>query len=190
MTWGLRIVGAMTLLFGAMILAGWASRGLERGLAKLEVDLTLSRFCARSIRWLILLMAVIGAAGLAIGLAFQGTLSNFASEIMLLLFRPFGVGDFVNVAFNQQRRVDIDVGVDYSADIDETRSLLAAASERVPGRIQLRDVQVVLVGLEAYGCIIDVDEKRAHRAAILEPRVSAAIDLNKFSDTGSSLTWL
>jgi small conductance mechanosensitive channel len=42
--------------------------------------------------------ALIGAAGLAIGLAFQGTLSNFAAGAMLLIFRPYKVGDEVNVA--------------------------------------------------------------------------------------------
>jgi small conductance mechanosensitive channel len=43
------------------------------------------------------LVAIIGAAGLAIGLALQGTLSNLAAGIMLLFFRPFKVGDFINV---------------------------------------------------------------------------------------------
>jgi small conductance mechanosensitive channel len=43
------------------------------------------------------LLAVLGAAGLAVGLALQGTLSNFAAGVMLLLFRPFRVGDFVDV---------------------------------------------------------------------------------------------
>lgn len=204
MTWGLKIAGAIGLLFVSMIFAGWASRALERGLAKTNVDLTLSRFFSRSVRWLILLLAaigclgafginvttfaaVIGAAGLAVGLAFQGTLSNFASGIMLLLFRPFGVGDFVNiggrsgtvfgiemftttidtpdnrrlilpnstifgevienVTFNTERRADIDVGADYTADIDRTREVLVAAAEGVPGRLPARDVQVVLVGL-------------------------------------------
>ncbi len=41
------------------------------------------------------LLAVMGAAGLAVGLALQGTLSNFAAGVMLLLFRPFKKGDFI-----------------------------------------------------------------------------------------------
>jgi small conductance mechanosensitive channel len=70
---------------------------------------------SKLVRWAILLLAaltclnkfgvettsfaaLIGAAGLAIGLAFQGTLSNFAAGAMLLLFRPYKVGDEVNVA--------------------------------------------------------------------------------------------
>ncbi len=42
--------------------------------------------------------AILGAAGFAIGLAFQGTLSNFAAGILLLVFRPFKVGDMVVIA--------------------------------------------------------------------------------------------
>ena len=41
-------------------------------------------------------LAVIGAAGLAIGPALQGTLSNIAAGVMLLIFRPFKVGDFID----------------------------------------------------------------------------------------------
>src|SRR5210317_2517811 len=44
------------------------------------------------------IIAVLGAAGLAIGLALQGTLSNVAAGVMLLLFRPFKIGDYVEVA--------------------------------------------------------------------------------------------
>ena len=43
------------------------------------------------------LVAIVGAAGLAIGLALQGTLTNFASGVMLLLFKPFRVGDTIEV---------------------------------------------------------------------------------------------
>ena len=42
-------------------------------------------------------VAILGAAGLAIGMAFSGTLSNFAGGVMILLFKPFKVGDFVNM---------------------------------------------------------------------------------------------
>jgi small conductance mechanosensitive channel len=44
----------------------------------------------------LLAVAVIGAAGLAIGLALQGTLSNISAGVMLLIFRPFKVGDFID----------------------------------------------------------------------------------------------
>ena len=44
------------------------------------------------------LIALIGAAGLAVGLALQGTLSNLAAGVMLLMFRPYKVGDFIDAA--------------------------------------------------------------------------------------------
>jgi small conductance mechanosensitive channel len=43
-------------------------------------------------------VAIVGAAGLAVGLALQGSLSNFAAGVLLLIFRPFKVGDFVETA--------------------------------------------------------------------------------------------
>ena len=79
---------------------------------KTRLDATLAMFFANIARYAILTFAVLGclgvfgietssfaaviaALGLAVGLAFQGTLSNFAAGVMLLLFRPFRVGDFV-----------------------------------------------------------------------------------------------
>lgn len=46
-------------------------------------------------------VALLGAAGLAVGLAFQGSLSNFASGVLILIFRPFNVGDFIDSQGNK-----------------------------------------------------------------------------------------
>lgn len=108
-----RVVGAIIFLFLASIAAGWAKRLVDRALTNARFDPTLSLFFASMARWGILVMAllaclgifgiqttsfaaVIGGAALAIGLAFQGTLANVASGVMLLVFRPFGVGDMVS----------------------------------------------------------------------------------------------
>jgi small conductance mechanosensitive channel len=113
--YGTRIIGVLVLLLIAWIIAGWLSRLVNRTMAKAQVDETLTRFVGHLVRWLVILLAVlaclgvfgvqttsfaavIGAAGLAVGLAFQGTLSNFAAGVMLLVFRPFSVGDVVNAA--------------------------------------------------------------------------------------------
>jgi small conductance mechanosensitive channel len=99
----------------AWICAGWAQRGISRAFERTLVDATLVRFLASAARYGLLVLAlvsclgtfgitatsfaaVIGAAGIAIGLAFQGTLSNFAAGVMLLIFRPFRVGDTIKVA--------------------------------------------------------------------------------------------
>ena len=46
-------------------------------------------------------VALLGAAGLAVGLAFQGSLSNFASGVLILIFRPFNIGDFIDSQGNK-----------------------------------------------------------------------------------------
>jgi len=114
--YGLDVIGAILIL----IIGFWAARrvhgGVSRSLEKTgKIDLTLNKFFASMARYLVLivtimavlnqfgiettsLVAVVGAAGLAIGLALQGTLSNVAAGVMLLIFRPFKVGDFVEAA--------------------------------------------------------------------------------------------
>ncbi|MCP5365677.1 MAG: mechanosensitive ion channel [Hyphomicrobiales bacterium] len=114
--YGLSVIGGIVLLVVGWIVAGAASRTTRRALSRTEsVDETLRGFFASLVRYVVLavvvigvlnqfgvqtasLIAVLGAAGLAIGLAMQGTLSNVAAGIMLLIFRPFKVGQYVQVA--------------------------------------------------------------------------------------------
>ncbi len=113
--YGMSIVGAVVILIIGWIGAGWAARMTGRALGRFEkVDVTLARFFQSIVRYLVLiltvlavlsqfgvqtasLITVLGAAGLAIGLALQGTLSNVAAGVMLLMFRPFKIGDYVEV---------------------------------------------------------------------------------------------
>lgn len=109
-------------LYGSKIVAGLARRGLERA----RIDVTLTRFVTNLVRWSILVLvaiaclgafgiettsfaALVGAAGLAIGLAFQGTLSSVASGVMLLVLRPFKVGDVVTL--NGQTGIVEEIGL-------------------------------------------------------------------------------
>lgn len=115
MYYGVRALFVLILMTLAWTLSSWSSSALRAALARVHFDETLSIFLAKLLRWAILLLvgltclsyfgvettgfaAVIGAAGLAIGLAFQGTLSNFAAGAMLLIFRPYKVGDSVVLA--------------------------------------------------------------------------------------------
>ena len=113
--WGLRIAAAVLLLLAGLWLARKLSNGLDRALARAEVDPMLRSFL-RNIAYFggvvvvavaaltqlgvppASLLAVLGAAGLAIGLALKDSLSNFASGVMLILLRPFRAGDYVQVA--------------------------------------------------------------------------------------------
>ncbi len=113
--WGLSVIGAMALLIVGRMVAGWVRRSVVKALTKAKTDVSLIPFLSSMTYYLVLgvvliavlslfgiettsLVAVFGAAGLAVGLALQGTLSNFSAGVMLLIFRPIGVGDFVEVA--------------------------------------------------------------------------------------------
>ncbi len=114
-TYGINVVGALVIIVVGFMVAGWARRALERALSRSgKMDATLVRFFGSLVRYAIIafviiaalqqfgveatsLVAVFGAAGLAIGLALQGTLSNVAAGVMLLMFRPFKIGDFVDI---------------------------------------------------------------------------------------------
>jgi len=113
--WGLQVVGAIALLIVGRWVAGMVRHGVRRSLEKGNVDATLIPFFSSATYYVMLVMvgiavlnlfgiettsfiAVLGAAGLAIGLALQGTLSNFAAGVMLLGFRPFKLGNYVEVA--------------------------------------------------------------------------------------------
>jgi small conductance mechanosensitive channel len=110
-----RFVTALIILLAGALVARWAS-SLARRIAERtgRVDPTVQPIMGSSVRYSILilvvvvalsqlgvqtasLLAVLGAAGLAIGLALQGTLSNIAAGIMLLFLRPFHVGDYIEV---------------------------------------------------------------------------------------------
>ncbi len=113
--YAVNIIGALLLLLVAWIIAGWVGGATARGLRKANVDETLAKFFSNFAKYTVLVLAilaclgifgvqttsfaaVLAAAGFAIGLAFQGTLSNFSAGVMLLTFRPFKVGDVISVA--------------------------------------------------------------------------------------------
>ncbi|MCC5830240.1 MAG: mechanosensitive ion channel [Phycisphaeraceae bacterium] len=205
--YGLPLIWAIVILIVSLIvgkiLAGMAVNSMNRA----KVDQTLGRFFGRIIYYLVLVIgltfalskfginittfaAVLAAAGFAIGMALSGTLSNFASGAMLLIFRPFRVGDVVsvagitakvneielftttfdtpdnrriiipngaiyggnieNISHHAERRVDVNVGVEYSADLDQTREVLGRAAESLKEKMvegEGRGYAVVLLDL-------------------------------------------
>lgn len=112
--YGLKVVGALVVFVLGFFVARAFRGSTRKGLARSRMDPMLIPFVSGLVYFGLLafvalaalhivgisvtpLVAVVGAAGLAIALAFQGTLSNLASGVMLLTFRPFAVGDFVEV---------------------------------------------------------------------------------------------
>jgi small conductance mechanosensitive channel len=114
----LNVLGAILILLIGLWLAGKADQLVVRTLSRApHFDAMLKSFFGSLARYLVLtvtvlavlsefgiqttsLIAVLGAAGLAVGLALQGTLSNLAAGIMLLIFRPFRIGHIVQIGGN------------------------------------------------------------------------------------------
>jgi small conductance mechanosensitive channel len=205
-TYGLPALVALVLIIVAYFVASFLARIASRPVRS-RVDETLGRFVGKLVYYSVMLCAILGilqyfgigvssfaaviaAAGFAVGLAFQGTLSNFSAGIMLLVFRPFKVGDVINAAgitakvfeidlFNTvfdtpdnrriivpnsaimggtienishhaERRVDVNVGTEYSASLDKTREVLTTAAESLKDKMlegEGRGYQIVLVDL-------------------------------------------
>ncbi len=136
-------------------------------------------------------VAVIGSAGLALGLAVQGSLSNFAGGVLILLLKPFKVGDFIkedtngnegivdeisifytrlltadkktivipngvlanssltNPTFCDSRRVDLEIGIAYEADLRLAKAILQKQAEAEPCRLPKEEVIVFVSELGA-----------------------------------------
>ena len=196
---------ALLILIVGYMLSSYAGRLVGETMAR-RVDLTLGKFFGKMAKTALIVLtlsavaqrfgidvtsfaAILAAAGFAIGMALQGTLSNFAAGVMLLVFRPFKVGDYIvingaqgtvdeielfttrlnspdnrhlivpnsqvfgstieNVTCNPQRRVEVGVGVEYAADLRDTRHALTTAVSQVIGASSEPPPQVILADLGA-----------------------------------------
>lgn len=107
-----KVVLALLVLWIGLLVVRTLTRVMNKGMARRGVDQTLQRFFVSMLGWGLKILlfvsviqmlgvattsfvAIIGAAGLAVGLALQGTLANFAGGVLVLLFRPYKVGDLI-----------------------------------------------------------------------------------------------
>jgi small conductance mechanosensitive channel len=185
------LVKAILIFYVGKLIVGIIVRTVRRIMKNRDIEDTLESFVLSLLRMILMLfviiatvgalglqttsfVAVLGAAGLAIGLALQGSLSNFASGVLIVLFKPYRVGDWVeaagisgsverveilttifktgdnkkvivpngqvmgsiitNYSANEQRRVDMVIGVSYDDDLDKVRATLEeliAADDRI-----------------------------------------------------------
>jgi small conductance mechanosensitive channel len=110
--YGPRVIGAILVLFIGFKISSAIARSLRKSLAKSKIDDSLvpflSSLAATLLKILVVIsamgmlgiemtsfIAILGAAGFAVGMALSGTLQNFAGGVMILIFKPFKVGDFV-----------------------------------------------------------------------------------------------
>jgi len=116
-TYGMSALGAIIILILGIFFSRLAKKMTTRVMDKAKMDPALTGFVSNLIKYAILAFAVVaslakfgiqttsfvailGAAGLAVGLALQGSLSNFAAGVLILIFRPFNLGDFVTAGGN------------------------------------------------------------------------------------------
>ena len=110
--YGMKVIGALFIYIIGRIVAGIIRNIFKRMMKKSKVDETLISFVT-SVSYVVILafviiaalgtlgvqtasfVAILGAAGLAIGLALQGSLANFASGVLLIIFKPFKIGDYI-----------------------------------------------------------------------------------------------
>lgn len=110
--YGPKLLGAILLLIVGLWIIKLVIKGVRKAFNTQDVDPTLQKFLINLINWVLKIMlfiavlgqvgiestsfiAVLGAAGLAVGLALQGSLSNFAGGVLIMLFKPFKVGDTI-----------------------------------------------------------------------------------------------
>ncbi|MDX2266293.1 MAG: mechanosensitive ion channel [Hyphomicrobiales bacterium] len=207
LTYGVQLLYALAVAFIGFWMAGFLSRRVYDAIKmNKRVDDTLAGFASSFVKYAIVtvvvlavlqmfgiqttsLIAVLGAASLAIGLALQGTLTSFAAGVMLLVFRPFKVGNVVTVAgytgsvrditifttelatennvhitipnkdiwgaavtnfsTSPERRVDVTIGVDYSANLQTAITAMRQALAQEPRIIRGADVVVSKLGDKA-----------------------------------------
>ena len=109
---GINVISAIVIFFVGKWIVNLVVKGLLKAMQKGDMDITLRRFVSNLARMLLMLfviiaaihqlgiqtaslIALLGAAGLAVGLALQGSLSNFAAGVLIVLFRPYKVGDWI-----------------------------------------------------------------------------------------------
>ena len=141
-SWGLKVIGALSVLILGTMVAKIVRRSISRALKRSAIDDTLAPFLTKfayyaCLAFVILavlnlfgvettsFIAVLGAMGFAIGLALQGTLTNFASGVMLLIFRPFQVGDFVEAGGEAGSVQEIGIFVTTLHSPDNVRIIVA-----------------------------------------------------------------
>jgi small conductance mechanosensitive channel len=143
--WGMRVLGAVAVLvigfFVARLFRSWVRRGLNRS----RIDATLTPVLTTLVYYALVaivvvavlglfgiqtasIVAILGAAAFAVGLALQGTLSHFASGVMLLAFRPFRIGDFVETSDTKGTVQEIGIFMTHLNTPDNVRVIVPNAS--------------------------------------------------------------
>lgn len=205
---GIKIVLAIVILIAGKVIIGFIMKFLNKVFEKGRMEISVKKFLlslARALLYFVLIIiicnqvgidttsfiALLGTAGLALGLALQGSLSNFAGGVLILLLRPFSVGDYIidagsgkegtvekidlfytylytpdnrsviipngnltnstitNVSSQDKRRVDIEAGISYNANMADAKRVIEALMEKDERILHDEPNAVVIKGLAA-----------------------------------------
>lgn len=206
-TYGLRVIGAIVILFLGWAAARLVYRAIRRLCSKSRrLDLTVTYFLANVARYGVLVftfvavlttfgiattsfVAVLGALGLAVGLALQGTLSNFAAGIMLVLFRPFHIDDVIETGgvTGRTRVINMfftEIDTDENVRVVIPNGKLWGEVVRIHTRNDRRRFEVRIQ--RPANDDVDGSIARLRRVLQQEPRVSdiADVGVESLNDTG------
>ena len=210
-TYGLQILGAIAILVAGRILASVVGGATLRALTRSKIDESLVGFATGFVKGGIILfaviaalskfgvqtgsfIAVIGAAGLAVGLALQGSLSNFAAGVLILLFRPFRVGDVIESAGSRGKVKEIGILATILATPDNQKVILpngALMNSKIINANAYPTRRIDLVASISYSD--DVDQARDVLRAILaaHPKVlndpESVVEVLEMADSSVNL---
>lgn len=178
--WALRVVWTLVVLLIGWIVSGWLGARAAGGLRRARVEPTLASFLGGVLRWSVLVIAgvtalsllgvqttsfaaLVGAVGLALALAFQGTLTSLAAGVLLIVFRPFRVGDTIKVGL-QQGKVDAIDLFTIAMDTTDNRRVIVpnnAVFGQVIENLSFHPSRVVELTVPVPGAIEVEDARRA-----------------------------
>jgi small conductance mechanosensitive channel len=199
---GFRILSVLLIYIAGKIVKKVVSSGITKVLKTKNVDETISRFVIHLVGMSITVfvfiaimaqlgiqtasfIAIIGAASFAVGLALQGALSNFAAGVLLMLFRPFKIGDIINVAGKTGKVSAISVLVTELITPDNKKIILPNSkvmSDTISNFTALGEMRVDLVIGVGYGDDLDhvkktlADELSKNEMILAEPPVQIAVE--------------
>jgi small conductance mechanosensitive channel len=211
-TYGLQVLGAIAILVLGWMAAGVVQRSILKGFGRFKaVDQTLVTFAASTAKYAVLtftviavlssvgvqttsFVAVIGALGLAIGLALQGTLNHVASGVLLILFRPFRVGDAIETAGVAGVVKAITLFTTELASADNTKivvpngAILGGVIKNTTGHGTRRvDIEVPVAHASDIGKALELARELMARDARVLSLPAPAVGIAKLSDAAATV---
>ena len=189
--YGLNVLAAIAIFVVGKLVAGWVRKFLRKVMHRRKTDETLIGFVgnltyAAMMAFVIIaavsklgvqtasFVAILGAAGLAIGLALQGSLSNFAAGVLMVIFKPFKIGDYIEGAGTAGFVDEISIFTTILHTMDN-KKVIIPNSAMMSGNITnftARDIRRVdLVMGVSYGDDIDEVKKSVMDVLVKDPRV-------------------